>query len=192
MEKKDSTSGGAARGGGGRYGPIRASPYIRSTVRWDYAPDICKDFKETGFCTFGDSCKFLHDRGDYKHGWELERDWEAGRLKESKNDEYAVASDEEQREEMPRLCFLCHNSFKNPVVTKCKHYFCEKCAIDHYQKSKKCAECGSKTNGCFSVTKLKQHAENDEQVKRLPLERKITWKMKTNMKISQIMMKKMR
>lgn len=36
-----------------RYGPIRASQYMRASVRWDYAPDICKDYKETGFCTFG-------------------------------------------------------------------------------------------------------------------------------------------
>jgi len=27
--------------------------YFKTTVRWDYAPDVCKDFKETGFCTFG-------------------------------------------------------------------------------------------------------------------------------------------
>ena len=25
---------------------------------------------------FGDSCKFLHDRGDYKQGWQLDREWE--------------------------------------------------------------------------------------------------------------------
>jgi hypothetical protein len=41
--------------------------------RFDYQPDICKDYKETGFCSYGDSCKFMHDRGDYKSGWELER-----------------------------------------------------------------------------------------------------------------------
>ena len=46
--------------------------------RWDYAPDICKDYKETGFCGFGDSCKFMHDRSDYKFGWQLEREMEAG------------------------------------------------------------------------------------------------------------------
>ncbi len=28
-----------------------------------------------GYCGFGDSCKFLHDRSDYKHGWQLEREW---------------------------------------------------------------------------------------------------------------------
>ena len=48
------------------------------SFRWDYAPDICKDYKETGFCGFGDSCKFMHDRGDYKFGWQLEREQEQG------------------------------------------------------------------------------------------------------------------
>lgn len=46
-----------------------------ASSRFDYQPDLCKDWKETGYCGFGDSCKFMHDRGDYKAGWELERDW---------------------------------------------------------------------------------------------------------------------
>jgi len=37
----------------GRQGPIRAPAHLRATVRWDYQPDICKDYKETGFCGFG-------------------------------------------------------------------------------------------------------------------------------------------
>ena len=41
--------------------------------RFDYQPDICKDYKETGYCGYGDACKFVHDRGDYKSGWELDR-----------------------------------------------------------------------------------------------------------------------
>lgn len=32
-----------------------------------------QDYKETGYCGYGDACKFIHDRGDYKSGWELER-----------------------------------------------------------------------------------------------------------------------
>ncbi len=47
-----------------------------SLRRWDYQPDICKDYKETGYCGFGESCKFLHDRSDYKHGWQIEREQE--------------------------------------------------------------------------------------------------------------------
>ena len=51
--------------------------------RFDYQPDLCKDWKETGYCGFGDACKFMHDRGDYKAGWELERDWNAQQVKRS-------------------------------------------------------------------------------------------------------------
>jgi RING finger protein 113A len=60
-KKKDTVSGNAGSGTNA-VGPMRAPTNIRSTVRWDYQPDICKDYKETGFCGFGDSCKFLHDR----------------------------------------------------------------------------------------------------------------------------------
>ena len=28
-------------------------------MRWDYQPDICKDYKETGYCGFGGQCE--HD-----------------------------------------------------------------------------------------------------------------------------------
>ena len=30
------------------------------------------------FYLISDSCKFLHDRSDYKHGWQLEREMEQG------------------------------------------------------------------------------------------------------------------
>ena len=30
------------------------------------------------YLSLTDSCKFLHDRGDYKHGWQLERETESG------------------------------------------------------------------------------------------------------------------
>jgi RING finger protein 113A len=41
----------------------------------DYQPTVCKDYKETGFCGYGDACRFLHDRGNYRCGWQLENDW---------------------------------------------------------------------------------------------------------------------
>lgn len=76
-EKRDTAQGNAASGMV-RKGPVRAPAHLRATVRWDYQPDICKDYKETGFCGFGDSCKFLHDRSDYKFGWQLEREMQEG------------------------------------------------------------------------------------------------------------------
>lgn len=63
----------ASEKGSGMHGPLRGNVHVRSSVRFDYQPDICKDYKETGFCGYGDACKFVHDRGDYKSGWELER-----------------------------------------------------------------------------------------------------------------------
>lgn len=31
------------------------------------------------YCGYGDACKFMHDRGDYKSGWELDRVRAGGR-----------------------------------------------------------------------------------------------------------------
>ncbi|CCO26048.1 Pre-mRNA-splicing factor CWC24 [Rhizoctonia solani AG-1 IB] len=46
-----------------RVGPQRGSNTIKTVTLVDYQPDVCKDYKETGYCGFGDTCKFLHDRG---------------------------------------------------------------------------------------------------------------------------------
>uniref|UniRef100_A0A8C6TZR4 Ring finger protein 113A n=1 Tax=Neogobius melanostomus TaxID=47308 RepID=A0A8C6TZR4_9GOBI len=148
IKPKDTTMGNASSGMV-RKGPIRAPEHLRATVRWDYQPDICKDYKETGFCGFGDSCKFLHDRSDYKHGWQIERELEEGRYG-ANEENYEVSSDEE---DMPFKCFICRESFKKPIVTKCKHYFCEVCALQHYRKSKRCYVCNTQTNGVFNPAK---------------------------------------
>ncbi|XP_063701152.1 E3 ubiquitin-protein ligase RNF113A [Culicoides brevitarsis] len=155
--KKRDTAQGNASSGMVRKGPIRAPANLRATVRWDYQPDICKDYKETGFCGFGDSCKFLHDRSDYKHGWQMEYD-ESNKYTKKYDDEsdgedetkYEIHSDEE---ELPFKCFICRKSFKDPIVTKCKHYFCEKCALERYKKSARCVVCGVNTNGVFNPAK---------------------------------------
>jgi len=69
----------------GTQGPLRAPSFLRATTTFDYQPSICKDYKETGFCGFGDSCKFLHDRSDYKSGAQMEKEWEEQqRLKKRK------------------------------------------------------------------------------------------------------------
>lgn len=163
IEKKD-TAAGNASSGHVRKGPIRAPAHLRATVRWDYQPDICKDFKETGYCGFGDSCKFIHDRGDYKHGWQLEREELAaskagnsrgsgGNDDDSDGDVSKYEIPDEDEERLPFKCLLCRNSFKNPVVTKCRHYFCEKCALDHYGKSQRCFVCSAQTLGIFNPAK---------------------------------------
>uniref|UniRef100_A0A8C4R9I3 Ring finger protein 113A n=1 Tax=Eptatretus burgeri TaxID=7764 RepID=A0A8C4R9I3_EPTBU len=148
--KPKETAMGNASSGMVRKGPIRAPEHLRATVRWDYQPDLCKDFKETGFCGFGDSCKFLHDRSDYKHGWQIERELQEGRYGAVEEENYEVSSDED---DLPFKCFICRESFRNPVVTKCKHYFCESCALQHYRKSKRCYVCDQQTMGVFNPAK---------------------------------------
>ncbi|CRH01488.1 zinc finger protein, putative [Plasmodium relictum] len=77
MIKKDSLAKNKYTG---LYGPVRNSgANVRMTLRIDYEPCICKDYKETGYCGFGDTCIYLHDRSDYKSGWKIEQEYEEKR-----------------------------------------------------------------------------------------------------------------
>ena len=38
-------------------------------------------------------------------------------------------------------------------MTRCKHYFCEQCALQHNAKSKRCFVCEQPTLGIFNVAK---------------------------------------
>lgn len=124
--------------------------FIKSTIRTDYQPDICKDYKETGFCGFGDSCKFLHDRTDYKHGWQLDQEYAKGEYVDEADDKYLIKDDEDDGVEddgIPRVCPVCHESYRDPIVTKCRHYFCSECAES--ECSDKCFTCEQPTSGIF-------------------------------------------
>lgn len=63
---------------------------------------------------------------------------------------YEIHSDEE---DLPFKCFICRKSFENPVMTKCQHYFCEKCALEQYRKSTRCFVCNTQTSGVFNPAK---------------------------------------
>ncbi|OCF32198.1 pre-mRNA-splicing factor CWC24 [Kwoniella heveanensis BCC8398] len=123
-------------------GPIRATANVRTITLMDYQPDVCKDYKETGFCGYGDSCKFLHDRGDYLAGWQMDK-LDPGAQ--------AVIEEEDEEEEVPFACLICRKPFTQPVVTRCGHYFCMGCAAKRFQKSPKCYACGAPTSGIFNT-----------------------------------------
>ncbi|GBG23864.1 Pre-mRNA-splicing factor CWC24 [Hondaea fermentalgiana] len=148
----------------GRYGPRSATANIKTTVMMDYQPDVCKDYKETGYCGFGDSCKFIHDRGDYKSGWELEKEWQLSERKRKDDLRAGILGDDEdeaadadasggkkRKRDIPFACHLCRQPFTKPVVTLCGHYFCRKCAFAHNAKSGRCAVCGKPTKGIFNA-----------------------------------------
>lgn len=146
-------------------GPQKSSSNVRTITVTDFAPDVCKDYKQTGFCGFGDSCKFLHAREDYAQGWQLDREWEIntkGKKPQGKtvasanrnNDSAADDRDDEALlESIPFACIICKGPYKSPIVTKCGHYFCEACALKRYRKDPSCAACSTGTGGVFNVAK---------------------------------------
>lgn len=111
----------------------------------------------------------MHDRSDYKHGWQLELE----EIAKANKKEYDIDSDDDDKkyeinsdeEDLPFKCLICRQSFKNPVMTKCQHYFCEKCALERYRKSTRCFVCNAQTSGVFNpATKLTQKlAMQDER-----------------------------
>jgi hypothetical protein len=138
------------------YGPKKSSSNVRTITMFDYKPDICKDYKQTGYCGYGDACIFLHDRGDYKLGWEIEKEWEDEQRKKrlglAKKDAAESKQDESiEHEKLALICPICSKQFVNPVKTKCGHVFCEECALQHHKKDKKCAVCKVATDGIFNT-----------------------------------------
>ncbi len=159
-------------------GPVKAPTNIRTITVTDFAPDVCKDYKQTGFCGFGDSCKFLHAREDYKQGWELDRDWEIGTKGKKKPQKQPTSADSEDDdaalEGIPFACIICKKPYTNPIITKCGHYFCEACALQSYRKNPSCAACGAGTGGVFNGAKgLKKLLERKRERARTRREKAI-------------------
>lgn len=151
-----------SRARAGKYGPFKAPTNLRSTVRIDYAQDVCKDYKETGYCGYGDNCIYMHDRGNYKTGDQLDKEWDLAQAKKARDmssgggagggavDGDAGAGDGPVSK-LPFACHICREEFTRPVVTLCDHYFCQKCAFANYAKSKRCAVCNVQTKGVFNA-----------------------------------------
>lgn len=185
---KDAASAVVASKVSGTMGPLRAPTNVRGICRIDYQPDVCKDYKETGFCGFGDSCIFLHDRSDYKMGWQLDKEWEedqkkkaaalAARIARGGGAEDADAADAAagdgsdgkpaaDTDGLPFACYICRAPFSRPVVTQCGHYFCEACALKRFATDATCAVCGKGTHGIYNTAtklaaKLARRAADDD------------------------------
>eukprot|EP01052_Picozoa_sp_SAG31_P016884 SAG31_NODE_1135_length_9735_cov_4.098900_2_plen_382_part_00 len=172
----DPNAPGMSAGSKAFRGPMRAPTAVRTTLRIDYQPDLCKDYKDTGYCGYGDACKFMHDRGDYLSGWQMEKQWEAKQAQRRKDFMEGAADNESEidpresakkkaEDELPWGCFICRGPFVNAIETKCKHYFCEQCALKRYGVEKKtsCFICMEPTLGIFNVAKVLRSKETEER-----------------------------
>lgn len=135
-------------------GPLRASAHIRSTAMIEYNLPICKDYRETGSCGWGDACQFLHDRTVYKSSAQIDAEYEAAQLA-AKGDGLAIdslAAAEHTKDSLPTTCPICEKEFNSPVVTVCGHYFCGSCALKRHAGGEvTCFVCDKPTAGIFNT-----------------------------------------
>eukprot|EP01138_Halocafeteria_seosinensis_P010715 gb/GECG01010942.1/.p1 GENE.gb/GECG01010942.1/~~gb/GECG01010942.1/.p1 ORF type:complete len:355 (+),score=79.88 gb/GECG01010942.1/:1-1065(+) len=151
----------------GTLGPVRGPSHIRTTNQMDYEPSLCKDYYETGFCGYGDTCIYLHMRESYTPGWKQDQEWEEAKKKQEeklKNRVNEIVGEDGEGEEdngnksdLPFACFLCRKQWSDkeanlkPVKTLCGHYFCEECALKRHKRDSSCAACNKETYGMFNL-----------------------------------------
>ena len=141
----------------------RAPVHYHATSRIDYTPDVCKDFKDTGYCGYGDAQVPARPLGLQVR---LAARQDVGGGAEGKHQEALVALGEAEAakktdpaDHLPFACLICREPWhagSHPVQTKCEHYFCERCAIEHFQKSRRCFACSEQTGGVFNKAKAIQ------------------------------------
>lgn len=132
-------------------GPDKPQPKnVRATTVTDFQPDICKDFWQTGYCGYGDTCKFLHVRDELRQRKPVEKEWEQVKTTDSNSDTATAA---QQDQPVPHKCLICRRDYSHPVRTECDHYFCQSCFLARCKKkSTSCMLCGKDTGGvCVPV-----------------------------------------
>jgi hypothetical protein len=114
-------------------------------VRFDYKADRCKDFTDTGYCGFGDSCVFLHDRSEYKTSWELDAEFEAQQASKPEATKESVDYD--------KICLICKKDemIQPKMLPECRHQFCAECISNRLRLKLKCPNCKKSVIGTLKT-----------------------------------------
>jgi len=127
--------------------PIKKNGWIKFSLNVDRQIPICKDYMETGYCTFGSTCKFLHTRDKMIPTDRLERQFAKEKFEKS------MISTQSTTDEDLKICKICRKNFQNPVKMRCNHLLCGECAFQRYINDKTCPVCGKDTEGVFNRVK---------------------------------------
>lgn len=130
---------------------------IRTSTITDFAPDLCKDFLQTGYCGYGDTCKFLHVRDELRQSKPIQKDWElVAKGKVSSNHaSMGTIHGSEENSSKANTCFICKKVYVHPVKTNCGHIYCKECFMKRCEKVKSCITCGKDTGGIMIPAKIK-------------------------------------
>ena len=158
----------------GNFGPLRAPTNIRVTSRMDHNPELCKDWFDAGYCVFGNSCIYIHDRYDYKTGWEMDRDFEKQererwrRINDPTYQERPEYEEKLEKFKVDEQCKMCNANYTNPKTLSCGHIFCEQCANKLHDGKGKCLVCKKVLTGVMNNAEgeLEKKRQLYEQMKR--------------------------
>lgn len=132
----------------------RIKRHFKNPVDVDYNPSICKDFHDSGYCSWGDTCIYAHDRTDYKRGWEIDKEWDEQQTTiKNKHIQVFLSKQLGMNNESTKddgKCGICQLRAVNGVSTECEHLFCERCIVDHYRSAKRCPVCAKTIRGVFT------------------------------------------
>ncbi|ELP83386.1 RING finger protein 113A, putative [Entamoeba invadens IP1] len=142
------------------------STHFKKNTYFDYQPELCKDYYETGYCGYGDNCKFIHDRSLTKSSLTLEREFDERQKRDAEKSVQEISKKDDvmkkqkiedgAEEAQKKVCPKCKKEYdeeRTIMVMKCGHYICCDCCIG----TKKCPLCDKPTTGVFN--KLKKRCE---------------------------------